>query len=832
MECGQEYAFESPDQFWNELDDLIRVPDDAPLEDLDYALRNFIAFASRFMDEYLSTPGALAHAILLLLDAPLFTSHVDRMIDNVVSSIADPNASSSTLFISLMIVIFLRDSVNPLTALTQAKSTAASGSAYSNSSKSKSKKKRAPGAGITVGSSKIFRRMRKRWKEVVPVLMKWVWDAAVVEVDPTQVDQVPQVDGSGTVRHLGMPAEGWEERVGTTAVAVLYEMCRVQKLDPEELADFSFEFVSHLFALVERTRDVADETFNYTLIKLIIALNEQFMVSSVPVQATGNGKLPPPILPTVVGTHKRERGPNTVLEVLKEKEHESKTFGENVIFILNRADDSPDSLCVSLLILKILYLLFTTSGTQEYFYTNDLCVLVDVFIRELYNLGEDSEGLKHTYLRVLHPLLNNTQLRQYPYKRQELRKCLESLLAGAQYRDVDPTTRRLVERNLRGTWCEGLRNSDGGLTPAERLLGTKEGAGASTLSVDAVAVAEEDEPAAIPAKARRHPRQQSTSSSSGGGGGGAEPHRKSRRHASADDLKHHSPSGGSYAEEMYSQSPTEDSFSPHAVSRAQFETGESIRSASAGHGTPRSGLLERYNAVNTAPVRPSSAVDVTRSTPSIVGTRTSSQTQDHHAPILQHPRPRSSSLSAACHSSLGLGGGGVSRDSSAPPTPPLPIPPSPALSNVSLATSVDSSGTGPTSPLSATSGSGHHGHHHHRRRRPPPPPTPAATDVVGGVGSRPMTPMSRASTAGTVDSVHSTSSGLVAVATAAAPSAVYPAAQHGSPQSAASTTTSGGGGGRRRPPPPPPKPGGLRGDKPHDAETDARRLLDGLAVST
>lgn len=181
---------------------------------------------------------------------------------------------------------------------------------------------------------------------------------------------------------------------------------------PRATADFSFEFVSHLFGLVERTRDAADETFNYTLIKLIIALNEQFMVSSVPVQATGQGKLPPPILPEVVGTHKRVRGPNTVLEVLKVKEHESKTFGENVIFILNRAgesrslcrsraplnpklrtDNTPDSLCVSLLILKILYLLFTTSGTQEYFYTNDLCVLVDVFVRELYNLGEDSEGV-------------------------------------------------------------------------------------------------------------------------------------------------------------------------------------------------------------------------------------------------------------------------------------------------------------------------------------------------------------------------------------------------------------------------------------------------------
>lgn len=56
-------------------------------------------------------------------------------------------------------------------------------------------------------------------------------------------------------------------------------------------------------------------------------------------------------------------------------------------------DGTPDSLCVSLLILKVLYLLFTTSGTQEFFYTNDLCVLVDVFIRELHDLGEESEGV-------------------------------------------------------------------------------------------------------------------------------------------------------------------------------------------------------------------------------------------------------------------------------------------------------------------------------------------------------------------------------------------------------------------------------------------------------
>jgi hypothetical protein len=48
---------------------------------------------------------------------------------------------------------------------------------------------------------------------------------------------------------------------------------------------------------------------------------------------------------------------------------------------------------MQLLVLKILYLLFTTSDTKEYFYTNDLKVLVDVFIRELHDLPEESEAV-------------------------------------------------------------------------------------------------------------------------------------------------------------------------------------------------------------------------------------------------------------------------------------------------------------------------------------------------------------------------------------------------------------------------------------------------------
>lgn len=135
---------------------------------------------------------------------------------------------------------------------------------------------------------------------------------------------------------------------------------------------------------------------------------------------------------------------------------------------------------MQLLVLKILYLLFTTKGTSEYFYTNDLCVLVDVFLRELVDLDEDSESvrlvnsvtflliackltyihqLRHTYLRVLHPLLTKTQLRDIPYKRAQIVVALESLMENSQIRDIDPTTKRLVERCLSGDWCVQYRKS-------------------------------------------------------------------------------------------------------------------------------------------------------------------------------------------------------------------------------------------------------------------------------------------------------------------------------------------------------------------------------------
>lgn len=142
---------------------------------------------------------------------------------------------------------------------------------------------------------------------------------------------------------------------------------------------------------------------------------------------------------------------NRVVKVLSVDGQSYMTFGENIILLLNRETETS----LQLLILKLLYLLFTTEATREYFYTNDLRVLLDVIIRNLLDLPNELISLRHTYLRVLYPLLAHTQLAHPPhYKRNEIIKVL-ALLSGsgnAHFAPADQTTIRLVGRVGQVPW--------------------------------------------------------------------------------------------------------------------------------------------------------------------------------------------------------------------------------------------------------------------------------------------------------------------------------------------------------------------------------------------
>jgi len=199
--------------------------------------------------------------------------------------------------------------------------------------------------------------------------------------------------------------------------------------------------------------------------------------------------------------HQQSGPTNKVIKVLCFHGMDYRTFGENIVLLINRESET----CLQLLILKLLYLLFTTTATYEYFYSNDLRVLVDVIIRNLLDLPEEAQALRHTYLRVLYPLLNHTQLCRAPhYKREEILRLLEDLSGGTRsehFAPVDPTTCRLAGRVMTVPW---LKEESKPQNPAHRLLGITLGVmGESSVSVVEVAKQSEEPGVMIPRRGDR-----------------------------------------------------------------------------------------------------------------------------------------------------------------------------------------------------------------------------------------------------------------------------------------------------------------------------------------
>lgn len=217
---------------------------------------------------------------------------------------------------------------------------------------------------------------------------------------------------------------------------------------------------------------------------------------------------------------------------------------------------------MQLLVLKLLYLLFRTEGMSEYFYTNDLCVLVDVFLREIGNIDEDNESvclvnslrlssaetpqLRHTYLRVLHPLLTKTQLRSMPYKRAQIVHTLESLIENEPIWDIDPTTKRLVQRCLSGDWCVQFRKKTDASKRVTSPAPSVTSATSIPQSVDALASSRHERSHSIRGKSKAAsrsaenlldmgmPRRQSDQKTPRGGGGHGHGYFENLRQPSAD----------------------------------------------------------------------------------------------------------------------------------------------------------------------------------------------------------------------------------------------------------------------------------------------------------
>ncbi|RMZ85447.1 hypothetical protein DV737_g857, partial [Chaetothyriales sp. CBS 132003] len=237
----------------------------------------------------------------------------------------------------------------------------------------------------------------------------------------------------------GSPRGDDEEGVHRLLLELLYEMARIQKISLDDLEYVDDHFVCYLFDIIEQVSNDVSDPYHYPVIRVLLVLNEQFMVAAHhPLSSKSSVPLT-----------------NKVVKVLSVHGSKYKTFGENIILLLNREDETS----LQLLTLKLLYLLFTTPSTYEYFYTNDLRVLVDILVRNLLDLPDEAAALRHTYLRVLYPLLQHTQLQHPPhYKRAEICKLLTVLGGGqiveeredgtalrswAYFDEIDDTTKRL-----------------------------------------------------------------------------------------------------------------------------------------------------------------------------------------------------------------------------------------------------------------------------------------------------------------------------------------------------------------------------------------------------
>jgi hypothetical protein len=119
-------------------------------------------------------------------------------------------------------------------------------------------------------------------------------------------------------------------KILSASFALLFEMCKLAKVEKEDLGRYSMtinfstfntflglldtSMINHFLDLVEETRGDAQESFNYDVIRLIMVLNEQYMMSGL--------------------------NENLVLDVLSQRIGTSDTFSANLIFMLNRSSKS------------------------------------------------------------------------------------------------------------------------------------------------------------------------------------------------------------------------------------------------------------------------------------------------------------------------------------------------------------------------------------------------------------------------------------------------------------------------------------------------------------
>lgn len=160
--------------------------------------------------------------------------------------------------------------------------------------------------------------------------------------------------------------------------------------------------------------DDEDKLIAYEEFKLLLLINEQYLMKSMSCNSV---------------QHKVFEG---LLSKRKDSVNGMCGFTNLLVYHVNREESS----IIKILMLKFLYLIFTTSYTARVPYINDLKILVDIIIRELNDLDYSAEAenriLALTYVKVLYPLLVYSELSESKpgYKIAEIVEMLRNVVTN------------------------------------------------------------------------------------------------------------------------------------------------------------------------------------------------------------------------------------------------------------------------------------------------------------------------------------------------------------------------------------------------------------------
>lgn len=166
-----------------------------------------------------------------------------------------------------------------------------------------------------------------------------------------------------------------------------------------------------------------NKLFIYEEFKLLLLINEQYLMKSYSSKESKNKVFDGLMMGDAHLSSENSQPSNKQIN----------GFINLLIYYINREE----SQIIKILILKFLYLIFTTSYTAKLFYLNDLKILLDIIIRELNNLdysGNANGILIVTYLKVLYPLLMFSQLSELPggYKNEGILEILRNLVLNSE----------------------------------------------------------------------------------------------------------------------------------------------------------------------------------------------------------------------------------------------------------------------------------------------------------------------------------------------------------------------------------------------------------------